>query len=227
MSGRFSIKGLLRWCAEVAANSLAICVGYTAGATLMAIASTVGPPILDSVHAQFVTNDEEHACVTAIAALALPETTADACEPLVFEDQAACLVFDLSRLTVFDVGPVSHDARDDTLDYPGPRIHIPLIDGRWPERALRGQFHPRLYQALQARAEHANTRAALFSDADRFGGRILLALDERVPFETQRQAMYTSGQAQHGNFHFVHRKGDALCLMPSTLPQIGPPGSTP
>ena len=112
MSGRFSIKGLLRWCAEVAANSLAICVGYTAGATLMAIASTAVPPILDSVHAQLVTNDEEPACVAAMSDLVLPETTADACEPLVFEDQAVCLVFDLSRLTVFDVGPVFHDLNE-------------------------------------------------------------------------------------------------------------------
>jgi hypothetical protein len=227
MSGRFSMKGLLRWCAEVAANSLAICVGYTAGATLMAIASTVAPPILDSVHAQFVTNDEEHACVAAISALALPETDAEACEPLVFDQQAACLVFDASRLTVFDVGPVYRNANDETLDYPGPQIHVPLFDGRWPEHALRGQLHPRLYQTLQARAEHAKTRAALSSDADHFGGRILLAIDEHVPFETQRQAMYTSGQAQFGDFNFVHRKGDALCVMPSLLPQIGPPSSTP
>lgn|GEM_PF-6330275 len=221
-----NIGRLMRWGRKVADTVIWLIVGYLAGAVLFTIFATGTPRVALSIQNQLSSNAESKGCLTAIDALNLPDVKAGSCVPINLDETAACVVMSGTRVSVFDVGPVFAPSDAAGLHYPAPSTQIPLVNARWPDQAVRGQLHPTLFHTMNARADNAKTRAALYPDAAPFEGRVLFAVDTEVPFETKRQAMYTSGQAQYGHFQFVARDGDALCAISSTLPSIGPPGST-
>ncbi|MFT4628061.1 MAG: serine/threonine protein kinase [Myxococcota bacterium] len=78
---------------------------------------------------------------------------------------------------------------------------LPIVDGSIPEEAKRGQLISTLYDDLLERAESTKFLAELGGPA--FTGRLVIAVDRRVPFRTVREVMFTAGQAQFGEFLFL------------------------
>ena len=77
-----------------------------------------------------------------------------------------------------------------------------------PDEEKRGQLVSKLYDRLLEKAETAKDIAGRTgSDEFDFQGEILLQCDKRLPFSVIREVMFTSGQAQFGNFRFVVIKG--------------------
>jgi biopolymer transport protein ExbD len=73
-----------------------------------------------------------------------------------------------------------------------------------PEDEKKGQMITRLYDRLLEKAEQAKALGeASGSKTHEFKGRILLQCDKTLPFSVIREAMYTAGQAQFGEFRFV------------------------
>ena len=73
-----------------------------------------------------------------------------------------------------------------------------------PEDELRGQVISKLYDRLLEKAEAAKTLGERSGSAEHsFKGRILMQIDKDTPFSVVRKVMYTSGQAQFGEFKFV------------------------
>ncbi len=73
-----------------------------------------------------------------------------------------------------------------------------------PEDEKKGQMITRLYDRLLEKAEQSKALGdASGSKEHEFKGRILLQCDKTLPFSVVREAMYTAGQAQFGEFKFV------------------------
>lgn len=73
-----------------------------------------------------------------------------------------------------------------------------------PEDELRGQQITKLYDRLLEKAEAAKKLGESSGNPDlEFKGRILLQVDQDMPFSVLRTVMYTAGQAQFGEFKFV------------------------
>ena len=85
---------------------------------------------------------------------------------------------------------------------------VDLDEGHVDDGLKRGTMISPLYDTLQALADSAKASAATHScPSDQFpgsfSGKLLLAVDARVPFSTLREVMYTCGQAQFGEFYFL------------------------
>jgi biopolymer transport protein ExbD len=72
-----------------------------------------------------------------------------------------------------------------------------------PDDEKRGQLISSLYDVLLEKAETAKDLGARTGGAFDFRGEILLQCDRRLPFSVIREVMFTSGQAQFGNFRFI------------------------
>jgi len=95
-----------------------------------------------------------------------------------------------------------------------------------PEDELKGALVPELYDFLLERVEDRKVMRRLVDDPHfDSNGRIALSIDRRTPFTTLRSVMYTAGQAQYGNFHFVVKNPlmKSLSSISNHLPAIGPP----
>ena len=77
-----------------------------------------------------------------------------------------------------------------------------------PDEEKRGQLISTLYDVLLEKAETAKDLGARTGSADfDFKGEVLLQCDRRLPFSVIREVMFTSGQAQFGNFRFIVIQG--------------------
>ena len=76
-----------------------------------------------------------------------------------------------------------------------------------PDDEKRGQLVSTLYDVLLEKAETAKDLGARTGGAFDFKGEILLQCDRRLPFSVIREVMFTSGQAQFGNFRFIVIQG--------------------
>lgn len=73
-----------------------------------------------------------------------------------------------------------------------------------PEEILKGQLISPLFDVLEQKAKEAKAIGERTgSDQLGFKGRILLQVDQNLPFSVLRTVMYTAGQAQFGEFKFV------------------------
>jgi biopolymer transport protein ExbD len=102
-----------------------------------------------------------------------------------------------------------------------------VVDGKWvldltekadsdsgqqvlaiPDEEKRGQLISTLYDVLLEKAETAKDLGARTGSSDfDFKGEVLLQCDRRLPFSVIREVMFTSGQAQFGNFRFIVIQG--------------------
>ncbi len=82
---------------------------------------------------------------------------------------------------------------------------MPLIHGIIPEDAeVKGQLITDLYDRMLELAETNKAIAEMSGSYDHeFQGKVLLAVDRDIPFQTLRMVMYTLGQAQFSEFHFL------------------------
>jgi hypothetical protein len=93
-----------------------------------------------------------------------------------------------------------------------------------PGSELKGLLISRLGDELERHAEMQKAIGQMLGiEGVGFDGRVLLSLDEELPFEVVRQVMYTAGQAQFGEFIFVgfNRWQEELTSFTSTMPAIG------
>ena len=82
------------------------------------------------------------------------------------------------------------------------------LESTVPDEEKRGQLISTLYDVLLEKAETAKDLGARTGSADfDFKGEVLLQCDRRLPFSVIREVMFTSGQAQFGNFRFIVIQG--------------------
>ena len=88
---------------------------------------------------------------------------------------------------------------------------------------MKGQLIVPLYDRLLEKAEKAKMLAER-SPETTFEGRLLLSMDQHLPFSLVRSVLYTAGQAQFGLLLFEVRDPDSgqLAVLESNLPEIGP-----
>ncbi len=108
----------------------------------------------------------------------------------------AAVVVHGDRITVVRLGECILGPQDDLEPW-----QMALADGVVAEEALRGSMIEPLYDTLQERADDLKGCSAA-DPSFRFDGKLILVTERSVPWETVRQVMYTSGQAQFGEFHF-------------------------
>ena len=94
----------------------------------------------------------------------------------------------------------------------------------------KGSLIIKLYDELYAITERRQAldkslTGLLIDDPFSFNGKIALTVDRRVPFSTVRQVMFTAGQAQFSEFHFIVDNPfmSSLTAIESRLPGFGLP----
>jgi hypothetical protein len=106
----------------------------------------------------------------------------------------------------------------------GPEVHawwrehrhamphtIAMSQGRFLESDLKGMLSSSLYEALLELAEAHKTLGQLSGEVDdEFHGRIIIAVDRRIPWDTLRRVLYTAGQAQFSEFALSTQGGGAV-----------------
>jgi len=112
------------------------------------------------------------------------------------------------------------------LTVAGQEVGTVQDDGSLPDADLRGALHAPLYDQLSQVRAHASSLGAYgcrpwaaTGQIQRPGpapGRLLLALDERLPFDTVRSILYTAGQAQFGDLYLQVDDPGALRVAAST-----------
>lgn len=131
-------------------------------------------------------------------------------------------------------GPMAHVAITPTQIVVDGKPLIPLQTG--PSGATiaanqtKGFLLPKLYEELSAIAEYRmaigrRLDGLLIGDPFLFNGKLALTIDRRVPFSTVRSVMYTAGQAQFSEFHFIVDNPylSSLTAIESRLPGFGLP----
>jgi biopolymer transport protein ExbD len=130
--------------------------------------------------------------VAASADLELPSSTADKNPEL-----AVNLIVTKTQVIVDGV-PVLDLTRVPDDENPGQEL-IAV-----PEDEKKGQMITRLYDRLLEKAEQSKALGEVSGSSEfEFKGRILLQCDKTLPFSVIREAMYTAGQAQFGEFRFI------------------------
>jgi hypothetical protein len=93
-----------------------------------------------------------------------------------------------------------------------------------PQSEKKGALISELYDVLLERAEVAkDVGARSMRDDMAFDGTILAQFDRNTPFFLAREVLYTAGQAQFGEFHFVVGGGGTPRVIEATLPRIAAP----
>lgn len=92
-----------------------------------------------------------------------------------------------------------------------PPVVLKMDDGRFLEDERKGQLSVPLFDALLEIAETEKMLGEV-SDSrdDEFRGRVVIAVDRRVPWDTLISAFYTCGQAQFGEFALLVEGGEAV-----------------
>jgi biopolymer transport protein ExbD len=112
-------------------------------------------------------------------------------------EMAVNLIVEKGQLVVDGV-PVMPLTSAPDEDNPGQELVVV------PEDEVQGQLIGKLYDRLREKADAAKNLAAQSGSSEHeFKGRVLLQVDQDMPFSVLRQVMYTAGQAEFGEFKFV------------------------
>ena len=108
----------------------------------------------------------------------------------------AAVIVHGDRITVVRLGECILGPPDDLEPW-----QMALAEGLVAEEDSRGSMIEPLYDVLQERADDLKACSAA-DPSFRFDGKLILVTDRAAPWETVRRVMYTSGQAQFGEFYF-------------------------